>query len=438
MKNFIKNLLALILLVCIQLNFIGCSKVRTSQSNDTNNNDPVTLKFVWWGNDTRNALTAKVIKLFEEKHPEIKIEGKPYSATQDMRTDLAMNTADENLPDIIQLNFNFIHDYANRNLLEPLDSYINDNVLDISNVDKGYLENGMDNNKIYGFTYTVNAYSMVIAPSVFEKAGVPVINSGYTYDDLYQTAKLLKDNIKENDFYPLANFIDFNSYIRSTGSTYYSSNGTELGYKDDQVFIDYFNLEKKFLNEGLVAPASITAGKSNKDALIVTGKSAFNFGVSNNISNFNAYTQSPLKIISVPSLTAGKVTSFIKPSMYLGVSSYSEHKEEAVKFIDFLVNDVDANNILLCERGIPVSSKITDNIVGKVSDSDKEQFSLIKYLKDHPSPIDPPTPNTDSSVTSLFNRVSSEVLNNKMTPEDGAKQFRTGANKILSGVKGGQ
>lgn len=436
MKKLLTHLSMVTLMIVISFSIVGCSKSNLSESNENKNAKPVTVKIAWWGTQQRKDLTLKVIKSFEQKHPNIKIETKDYPNTQSIKVDLAMNTADEALPDIIQMNYDNIHNYANRNLLESFDPYIKDNILNISDIDKNYLKEGMDNNHLYGITLAINAYCMFVDPSAFQKAGIDIPKSGYTYEDLYQTAKLLKTNIKENDFYPLANFIDFNTFIRSTGSTYYNSKGSALGYENDQVFIDYFKFEKKLLDEGLLAPASVTTGRTEKDSLIVLGKSAFHFGVSNNGSVYSKYAGRVLHIISVPSATTGKITSYIRPSMFFSVSSYSKNKKEAVEFINFFINDIDANNILMGERGVPVSSKVSDNIVKKVSDADKEQYSLMSYLKDHPSPIDPPTPNSVGSVNSLFNRLSQEILGGNLTPEDGAKQFRSGANKILSGVKG--
>lgn len=436
MKKFFKQLSVVTLLVSLSLNITGCNKLNASESKEDKSNKPITLKLAFWGNEQRNNLTLKVVKLFEQKHPGVKIETKNYPNTQTMKIDLAMNAADEALPDIIQMNYDNIHDYATRNLLEPFDPYIKQKVLNISDVDSNYLKDGMDNKQIYGITLAINAYCMAVDPSAFQKAGIDIPKPGYTYEELYQVCKTLKANIKEEDFYPLGNFVDFNTFIRSTGSTYYNSTGTSLGYENDQVFADFIKLQKKFLDEGLLAPSTITNGRGDKDSLIVMGKAAFNFGVSNNVPGWSKYAKRTLQILPVPCSTPGKITSYIRPSMFFSVSSYSKHKKEAVEFVDFFINDMEANNILLGERGVPVSSKVSENVMKKLSESDKEQYSFMSYLKDHPSPADPSTPSSVGSVNSLFNRLSGQALDNKITAEEGAKLFRSSANKILKGEKG--
>ena len=432
MKRILSYIFLMIFVVAISLNSIGCGKVTNTQENKDDNTEPITLKLMWWGNDQRKELTQKAIELFEQKHPNVKFETKTYLNTTDIKVNLAMNTADEEMPDIIQTNYDFVHNYALRDLFEPFNPYIEQNILNLSDVDKSYLEGGIDNNQLYGVPLGINAYCIAVNPLVFEKAGVEIPKSGYTYDELYEVAKNLKAQIKDDGFYPLANFVDFNTYVRSRESTYFNSKGTALGYEDDKIYVDYFKLQKKWIEEGLIAPDSL----SDKNALITSGKSAIWWGVSNNVAVLSKTAKTVMKIISVPSYTKGKITSCVRPSMFFSVSSYSKHKKEAVEFINFITNDLDVNNVLKGERGVPISEKVSLSVEQKLSEADKEQYLLMKYIKENPSSSDPPTPNTSGNVNYLFARLSVQVLKGEITPEESAKNFRIGANKILSGVKG--
>ena len=413
---------------------IACGKFTKADSKVNSDSEEVTLKFIWWGNDQRKDLTQKAIELFQKKHPNIKFETKSYLNTTEVKANLAMNTADEDMPDIMQVNYDFVHNYANRNLFEAFDPYAEKNILNLSDIDKACLEAGIDNGKLYGLPWGINAYCIAVNPVVFQKAGVDIPKSGYTYDQLYETLKKLKAQIKDADFYPLANFVDYNTFVRSMGSTYFNKSGTALGYDDDKVCIDYFKMYKKWLDEGLIAPTSL----NDKNALITSGKSALWWGVSNQVSGLSKSANTVVQIISIPSSTTGKITSCIRPSMYLSVSAYSKHKKEAVEFIDFITNDLEVNDALKAERGVPTSTKVSDNMEQKASEADKQQYLFLKYIKQNPSPQDPITPNTAGNVNSLFARLSEDTLKGAITPEESAKQFKAGANKILSGVKGAE
>ena len=434
MRKILSYIVVVFFIITISINGVACSKVTKTDSKVDSNNEEVTLKFIWWGNDQRKQLTQNAIELFQKKHPNVKFETKSVVSTTDIKAELAMNTADENMPDIIQGNYDYVHNYANRNLFESLNKYVEQKSLDLSDIDKACLEGGYDNGQLYGLTWGINAYCIAANKLIFEKAGVDIPKSGYTYDELYETLKKLKSEIKDADFYPLANFVDFNTFVRSMGGTYFSESGTSLGYDKDQIFIDYFKTYKKWLDEGLIAPNEITY----KNTLMTSGKSALWWGVSNQVSGLSKLAKTVLPIISVPSATKGKITSCIRPSMFLSVSAYSKHKKEAVEFINFLTNDLEANDALKGDRGVPTSSKASDNMEQKATEADKQQYILLKYIKENPSPKDPVTPTTSGNVNSLFARISEEILNGKSIPEDAAKKFRTDANKILNGAKGAE
>ena len=239
-RKLLSYIIVGIFMITLLFSCIGCSKQNATELKGNDGAENITLKFIWWGNNQRNDITQKAIELFQKKHPNIKFETKSYANTGDVKAGLAMNTADEDMPDIIQANYDFVHNYANRNLFESFNPYVEQNILNLSDVDKSCLEGGIDNNQLYGVSWGINAYCMAVNPLVFQKAGVDIPKSGYTYDDLYQVAKKLKDQIKDPDFYPLASFVDFNTFVRSMGSTYFNKLGTSLGYENDQIFIDFF------------------------------------------------------------------------------------------------------------------------------------------------------------------------------------------------------
>jgi multiple sugar transport system substrate-binding protein len=432
-KHFNKLLLGLSITI-LSCSAVGCKNTNISDSKQSTDSKNFKLKVIWWGNDKRKTLTEDVIKLFQKNHPNIEFETTSYASTGDLMLNLAMNTADQQMPDIIQTDISFSNNYIKRNLFEPLDSYIKQNILSLSDIDKSFLESGTYNNQLFGIPLGVNAFCMNVNPLVFKNAGVDIPQNGYTYDDLYKVATELKAKVNDPNFYPLANFVSFDSFVRAKGAFVYNSEGKSLGYQDDQIFADYIKTQKKWLDEGLIAPSSV----SDKNALFTSGKAAFIYAVSNGTSNLSASANTVIKIITVPSGTAGKISSYVRPSQFFSVSAYSEHKNEAVEFVNFITNDIDANNILKGERGVPVSSKVYESLEAKINEADKQQYSFMKYIKENPSAPNPPTPNTDGNVNSLLSRLSDQVLSGTMSPEDGAKQFREGANKILSGVKGGQ
>lgn len=124
---------------------------------------------------------------------------------------------------------------------------------------------------------------------------------------------------------------------------------------------------------------------------------------------------------------------WLKPGMFFSVSETSKVKEECAKFINWFVNSNEANEILLGERGTPVSSDVRDNLIerDKLSEQQKEAFEYT----DKVSAVVGETPAADPSgiaeVNEAFASAGNSVLYGQLTSKEAAKQFREKANAIL-------
>lgn len=440
MSNKFKIALALLASSSL-IGLVGCGTPSSANAKQ-DSNAAITLKVAWWGSQDRNDRTQKVIQLFEQKYPNIHIETE-YASFADYFTKMATEAAGQSLPDVMQMDFSYLNEYTSRNLLAPLDSYVQSGALNLKDVNQAYIAGGQVNNKLYAVSLGSNAPSVAIDPAVFAKAGVPALKEGYTYDDLINTARQLKQKIgTAADFYPIdanANSnsgFDFDYYLRQRGTNLFNKNGDGLGYSDDQYFTDYLNLELSLVKEGLMAPPQVLKGITSEPAtLFVKGNAAIHPNASNQITAYTQYANRPLQLIARPSLAGGQEGDYIHPSQFFSVPANSKFKDAAVKFIDFFTNDLTANEILMAERGVPVSSKVRDFLLPKLDDATKQQFIYIEYVQQHSRPIDPaPTAKGSSKVMNdIFPRLQESVLYGQITPADAAKQFRQQATQALSG-----
>lgn len=406
---------------------VGCSN-----SGDGNKEEAaaqeVTLKFVWWGKEQRKADTQKVVDLYMKEHPGVKIETEDFSGTDALSSRLAMDTADQKAADIIQGDYGFIFNYINRDLIEPLGPYIKNKSLSISDVPPEYLAPGMKNDELYAVNIGINSEALIYDPAFLQEAGIKAPSQDYTIDELYKTLVELKETIDDPDFYPMGNMFAASYFLRTRGVSMYNAEGTALGYDDDKDLADYFTLYKKWTEEGLVG--SFKGVSNDENHPVITGKAAF-FSVSSNASTIlSSKAGRTIKLLPLPK-AGDKEGRFIKPSMFLAVSSYSKYPEEAAKFIDFFINNETANDILKGERGVPVSSVIAAQLSGKLGDGGKQQYELLDYLKTHSSPIDPPAPSSSLVVDNAYKILLDRVLDGSITPEQAAKSYRAEAASIL-------
>lgn len=151
-----------------------------SGDNSSDTPEDIELRIMWWGDQERADKTNQVIELFEAKYPHIDVVGEfaPSSGYFDkLNTQLASGTA----PDIFFLGGNVI-DYALKEVLLPLDGYVG-NALDLSDMDAAMIQYGTVNGQLLHISAGANARGIVINKTMFEKAGMPVPQDGWSWDD---------------------------------------------------------------------------------------------------------------------------------------------------------------------------------------------------------------------------------------------------------------
>jgi len=171
-KKKLLNISIVIILAIGLFEMVGCNAANKEKSNSINTNEEITLRIQIWGNEHRKELTTKTTELFRKTHPNVNFEINLASSTSEHRSTLAMDTADENMPDIIQLSN--LHNYAKKGLLEPFNDYVDKGIVDLSNIDLSDFEEASINDNIYGLALGLNSYAVAANPLVFEEAGVEI------------------------------------------------------------------------------------------------------------------------------------------------------------------------------------------------------------------------------------------------------------------------
>lgn len=118
--------------------------------------------------------------------------------------------------------------------------------------------------------------------------------------------------------------------------------------------------------------------------------------------------------------------------MYFSIAKNSKAKEEAAKFINFWVNDIEANKIIMGERGVPVSSKVKEALKPSLTPDQVKVFDYVAWAEQNSSQMDPPNPVGAVEVDKLLKDTAEQILYKKLSVEEGAAKFREEANKILS------
>jgi multiple sugar transport system substrate-binding protein len=417
---------------------LGCSEGgNNASSNGTqtgkSGNEKIELRIAWWGSQDRHDRTLKVIDMYQQQNPNVKISAE-FIAWDGYWDKLATQAAGKNLPDIIQQDYKYVTEYVGRGLLVDLDPYVKSNTIDLRDADHLHTDGGKIKDKLYAVNLGTNSLAFAYDPAMFAQAGVPELKPGYTWDDLAKMARELKAKLGKDVFgMPNFNGMDpFKHLLRENGFWVYNEKGDGLGYTDDKLLADYFKYFDTLLKDGIVPSPQVTQDiKGLEDELIVHKSSPILFFNSNQIVALQKAANRPLKLTILPSWPGGKAGHFLKPSQFFSITTHSKYPDEAAKFINFFTNDLKANEILGAERGVPISSKVREHLGKTMGPSSKEMFDYVEMVQKYAREINPPDPEGATKIEALFKRIQEAVNYGKLTPEQAAKQFRDEATKEL-------
>lgn len=400
--------------VVLGLALAGCGSPAGQQAGPapTNEAGQTTIRFAWWGNDTRNRMTNEVIAAFEKANPDIKVSGEPgeWSGYWDK---LATQVAANDAPDVIQMDDKYIAEYGKRGALLDLES-VN---VPTSDFISGTVDIGRVDGKLYGVNAGLNTPVLLANPEVLKQAGVEVPDDKtWTWDDLAEIAKKVSDGTPAGTFgtQNLA-YVEptLRAYLRQAGKDQFNAEG-QMGWEpaDLAPFFDWGMGLQKSGAAPSAAETSEDMGKALDQTLAATNKLGFFMYWSNQVTALEKATGQDLAVLRVPS-KAGKADEaglWYKASMLWSASSRTQNKEAVAKFIDFLANSPEAGKIMMTERGVSASSKVRSAIEPDLTDVDKKVVGFLNDIEPELGPTPPYIPAGGGNFGTVQQRMVQDLI----------------------------
>lgn len=402
---------------------------------------PIELRIAWWGSQSRHDRTIQVIEMFEKLHPEIDIVYE-FSGWDDHWVKMATQAAGNNLPDIMQQDYARIEEYIDRGLLLPLDEYVEDGTFNFANVSDGELAGGRVDGQLYAINLGTNSQNIVLDVDAFAKAGIELPSQDWTWEDFERIALELHEKLGIWGMGPgLEDEQIWGAVYLGNGEWRYNEDGTALGYDDDQAYVDHLNMILRLQEAGAVPGDDVIVaeyrGQSVEAQPIVTGEAAMAYFWSNQIVAVQtaAGADRNFALIHLPRPADGQAANYVKPSQFFSITSHSQHPKEAAMFIDYVTNDIEANKVLLAERGVPISSEVREALKPLLGKEQVEMFDYLDRVVADSSPIPPADPvgHADIRNNVFYPQVVDPVLFGQITPEEGVQILRDEATTILAG-----
>jgi len=392
------------------------------------------LRLTFWGGQARADRTYAVTDLYKAAKG-TDIEGE-FLAWNDYWPKLATQTAGGNAPDIIQMDYRYIVEYAKRNAIAPLDEFVG-GVLDLSNFDADQLEGGKVDGKLYGISLGANSVATLINTAAFEEAGVTAPTNAWSYEDIMTSGEAFAAaNIRGGmkmmtDSSGTEPMLD--NWLRQKGLALYTADG-KLGFGADEM-VEWFTMWNKFRDAGVIVSAEDQALDTGplETTMLITGKAAMMPSNSNQLVGYQALLQDKLDMVGYPRLAPGVGGGhYRKPSMFFSVAGSSANKEAAADFLNFFISDPEAVKALGVERGIPCVTAAREVVAPTLDEGSQIALNFVANLGDLLGPLPPPPPAAAGEIDiSLLRTLSQEVGFGARSPEDAGPYFVTEATAIL-------
>ena len=400
--------------------------------------EETSLRFMWWGGESRHKATVEAMDLYMQNHPGVKVEYE-YGGFSGYFDKLLTQLAGNNAPDIVQLSYTNVNEYVVRDQLEALDSYIDGGILDVSHVNKTLLDTYNINDQYYAIPSGVNVQLLYYNKTMFDRFGVAYPTSGMTLDEYYAKAKEITDAARaagENDVWGMEPYnnafdVNFQRILIDFGGTLWTDDLSAPAFNSPEG-IAAMNYVKKPLDEGYAVPPEVTVSNPDGVTDFVLGHAAMRIDNATSAPGYAATIDFDMGMELSP-FGNNRKAIWYQASQVFSITKQSKHPEIAADVINYIINDPEAGKILGYERGIPVNDEIRAASMEGKSDVEIKELELVNGAEEYTGDGIPQAfPAGYLEIHTEFERLQQTFMYGEATAEQTMKDLESFAVKTMS------
>ncbi len=400
--------------------------------------DQVTLRFSWWGGDTRHKATLAAIEAYEARNPNVKIEAE-YGGFDSYYQKLVTQLAGGSAADVVQIDYKWVHDLAAQGQV-----FVNMNALgdkiDMSGFDMNFTRAyGASGDYLLGLPTGLNAMGLTINRDFMDRNGITP-SDDWTWQDILEFGPKLQA-VNKNFYFVGVQPQQFTYIVKimlkqMTGNNFIKDD-LSFGFTRQQL-VEVFSYLREAFNNGTFAPLEETVlydGKGWEQAPTwLNEQYAACTSWASNVVTYKGASEFDMGIARFPIMenpvNPGLLTT---PSQLLAVNSRSVHQEEAIKFINWFFNDEEAIRILRDVRGVPPTSKARELLSAEGSLDPDVMHGINVALPDSGGPENGPSLNKE--VETVLKDYIQQLGYKVLSPEEAATELMADLEQVVDQLR---
>jgi multiple sugar transport system substrate-binding protein len=316
----------MIILLCLVLGLFGAAGC---SGQGASSDGKVEISYGFWDKKQVPAIE-EIIKLFNEKHPNIKVKTEliPYGQYFQKLETAATGGA---LPDVLWMNGAHVVQYAEGKVILPLSDLAKKDNFSLENYPKSLVDLYTVNDKVFGIPKDYDTTGLWYNKKMFDEAGIPYPDETWDWNKLKEVSKQLTN--KDKGIWGFAavmgNQGGYYDLIWQNNGYIVSEDGKQAGF-DKPEAIEALTYNISFIKEG-ISPTQAQMTETSAADLFSSGKIAMMFDGPWMVSE---YKKNPdLNVAAVPK---GKQRAVSIHGLSNVIAANTKHKEAAWDFVKFL------------------------------------------------------------------------------------------------------
>lgn len=331
---------------------LGACSSNTSSGAEKKDGKTV-LRFATWDAGETLKIQETIAKEFEKQNKDVKVQVEAYGDGFDQK--IAASFGAKNPPDVMYMwDFTTYH-----HSLEPLDGYTEkDSELNMDDFYEGLFNYSKVDGKLYGMPAGFSTMVVYYNKKLFDEAGIPYPQDGWTWDEFKETAKKLTDKSKKQYGFAVTSepdTYDLQGLVWSNGGSFISEDGKKIdGVMNSKETVDALQMYSDMVKEGI----AVSTGGANQQTASEIFKANKLGMLVNGVWSVQSYKDAKVDFgtVMMPSFGSKPVKGLINSSS-ISIAKDSKKKELAWKFVKFYSS---AEAIKMRTADLPVRKSVVD------------------------------------------------------------------------------